>query len=76
MSEGGVNTCTDAGSCRCSGAFFSSEHHCGAGILVLNMKILNVNKHLTGRSCGLTAVVVTLADKLNLAIVIQLDCLL
>lgn len=76
VSEGDVGICIDPGSHHCSGAFFSSEHHCGAGILVLNMTILNVKKHMTGRCCGLTAALVTLSDKLNLAIVIQLDCLL
>lgn len=65
MSESDVDI--DPGSHHCSGAFFSSEHHCGAGILVLNMTILNVKKHLTGKCCGLTAVVVTLSDELNLA---------
>lgn len=40
------------------------------------MTTLNVKKHLTDRCCGLIAVVVTMSDKLNLAIVIQLDCLL
>lgn len=54
----------------------SSEHHCGAGILVLNLTVLNVKKHVTGRCCGLTAVLVALSDKPNLATVIQLDCLL
>lgn len=62
MSEGDVGICIDAGSHHCSGAFFSSEHHCGARVLVFNMTILNVKKHLIGRCCGLTAVVFTLSD--------------
>lgn len=75
MSEGDVGICTDAGSHH-SGAFLSSEHHCGAGILVLNLTVFNMKKHLTGRCCGLAAVLIALSDKLNLATVIQLDCLL
>lgn len=75
MSEGDLGICVDAGSHH-SGAFLSSEHHCGAGILVLNLTVLHVKKHLTGRCRGLTAVLVALSDKLNLATVTQLDCLL
>lgn len=36
LSEGDLGICTDAGRHH-SGAFLSSEHHCGAGILVLNL---------------------------------------
>lgn len=69
MSVGGVGICTDAGSHH-SGPFLSSEHHCGAEILVLNLTVLNVKKDLTGRCCGLTAALVALSDRLNLATVI------
>lgn len=68
MSEGDVGIWTDAGSHH-SGPFLFSEHHCGAGILVLDLAVLNVKKHLTGRCCGLTAVLIALSDKLNLATV-------
>lgn len=76
MVEGDVDICTDAGSQHCSGAFFYSQHRCGAGILVLSLTVLNMKKDLRGRCCGLTAAVITLSDKHNLATVIQPDCLL
>lgn len=62
VSEGNVGICIDAGSHHCWDAFVYSEHHCGAGIQVLNLTILNVKEDLTGRCCGLTAVVITLSN--------------
>lgn len=46
MIERHVDICIAAGRHHCSGAFLSSEHRCGAGILHLTLTVLNMKKGL------------------------------